>query len=74
MAKVVSIRRCHVCNQCSESENTIYKCIHCGKHFAPFFYFDDKKKPVQGDYTLRPLSLDGEWRPIEGLTVYWENY
>lgn len=74
MAKVVSIRRCHICNHCSESESAVYKCSQCGKLFAPFFYFDDKRKPVQADYTLRPMNLNGQWRPIQGLTAYWEIY
>lgn len=72
--KVVSIRRCHVCGKCNEAEQSVKRCTFCDKPFAPFFYFDDRAKPVQADYQLRPLDLNGQWRPIQGLTAYWEIY
>lgn len=71
----VYIRRCHVCDHVMEAEErSILECAKCGKHFAPFFYFDDRLSPILGDNTLKAPLLEGEYRPIEGLTVYWQNF
>ena len=67
-------RKCHVCNHINETEeDESTRCKKCDKPFAPFFYFEDQSTPVVGDNTLRPQLLKGEFFPIRGLTVYWEN-
>jgi len=76
MEKPNYFRRCHVCGQTThiESKNFIERCAHCEKPWAKFQYFDDRFTPTQSDRTLRPPPLDGEWVPIQGLTVYWESF
>lgn len=71
---IVQFRRCHICSHTMEAHQHIKKCAHCGKPFAPFYYFDDQAKPILADSTLRPPSLHGEWGAIQGLTAYWENF
>lgn len=76
------IRRCHVCDGVTELEGAaIHKCSHCGKHLAPFYYFDESK--LEGLVDIGPhMSLwipskatPGNFRPIWGLSTYWqENY
>ena len=82
-ATVTHIRRCHVCGAVTESVGSaVHQCAHCGKHLAPFYYFDESKLEglaEQGLYlstwkqtqTLNP----GTFNPIWGLSTYWqENY
>lgn len=76
------IRRCHVCGSVTESqEAAIHCCSHCGKHLAPFYYFDESK--LEGLQEVGPyLSVwkntsmpPGTYQPIWGLSTYWqENY
>jgi len=76
------IRRCHVCGGVTEqSDAAIHKCAHCGKHLAPFYYFDESK--LEGIGEMEPyLSVwkrtelpPGTFNPIWGLSTYWqENY
>ena len=73
MASPIHLRKCHVCGTVNEqSEQPIKKCSQCNKSLAPFFYFDDETKVVLSDMHLRPPLVDGEFSPIHGLTVYWE--
>ncbi|MCB0407820.1 MAG: hypothetical protein KDD34_06415 [Bdellovibrionales bacterium] len=74
MAKELHYRKCHVCGTVNEQANPIIKCSHCHKSLAPFFYFDDKSKVVPSDQLLRPPTIEGEFSPIHGLTVYWEYF
>ena len=76
------IRRCHVCGGVTELEGcAVHKCQHCGKHLAPFYYFDESKLeglldsgPHMSLWTLR-TSVPGNIKPIWGLSTYWqENY
>lgn len=73
--QVTHIRRCHVCGTVNESEGmAIRKCSDCGKHLAPFYYFDESK--------LEGISVSGRhfsiWKntdnvnPIWGLSTYWQ--
>lgn len=73
---VTHIRRCHVCGAVNESENAaIHKCSHCGKHLAPFYYFDESK--LEGLEEAAPhLSVwkkAQNFNPIWGLSTYWED-
>lgn len=69
-------RRCHVCGAVTHvnEHKHIPECAHCGKPWAPFQYFDDRLTPILSDKTLRPQMMNGEWLPIQGLTVYWESF
>jgi len=76
---VLHIRRCHVCGGVSEqADSAIHKCQHCGKHLAPFYYFDESK--LEGIAELGPyLSVwknaelgTGTFNPIWGLSTYWQ--
>jgi hypothetical protein len=64
-------RRCHVCGTFCEAQTLVRRCSRCDKPFAPFYYFDDKFSPVLNASGLRAPDLDGQWRPIQGLTAYW---
>lgn len=65
-------RRCHMCDHVNEvSGDKLEYCECCGKSFAPFFYFDDRYTSVLSDLSMRPPLIQGEYTPIQGLTVYW---
>lgn len=73
------IRRCHVCGHTTELEGSaVHKCAHCGKHLAPFYYFDESKLEgllEQGPYlsTWKDSTLAaGTFNPIWGLSTYWQ--
>jgi hypothetical protein len=77
---VFHIRRCHVCGHVSTSLSaSIHKCQDCGKHLAPFYYFDESK--LEGLSEMGPyLSLwkqaelgEGQFQPIWGLSTYWQD-
>ena len=76
------IRRCHVCGTVMEAEDTaIHRCSHCGKHLAPFYYFDESKLEglqENGPYLSvwkQTAMAPGTYQPIWGLSTYWqENY
>ena len=82
------IRRCHVCGAVNESEGAdVRKCEHCGKHLAPFYYFDESKleglaelgpylstwKQGVPKFACGPLQFGENFNPIWGLSTYWEN-
>lgn len=80
---VCHIRRCHVCGSVTESEGSaVHKCAHCGKHLAPFYYFDESKLEglLDGGFYLSVWKNAqdlpaGSYQPIWGLSTYWqENY
>ena len=71
-AALRAYRRCHVCGNTCEGEGQIRRCTKCNKAFAPFFYFNDRHAPVHNASGLRPPGVEGEWRPIHGLTAYWQ--
>ncbi len=76
---VSHIRRCHVCGFVNEqSESAIHKCMQCGKHLAPFYYFDESKLEGIGEMEAY-LSVwkqaqhpPGTFNPIWGLSTYWQ--
>lgn len=81
--QVFHIRRCHVCGSVTESEGSaVHKCAHCGKHLAPFYYFDESKLegllesgPYLSTWKLAKDLSPGSFNPIWGLSTYWqENY
>jgi hypothetical protein len=77
---VLHIRRCHVCGGVTEQEDAaIHKCKHCGKHLAPFYYFDESKLEGLGEMgpylsVWKEAELDpGTFNPIWGLSTYWQD-
>lgn len=75
MEKPTHYRRCHICGHTNvQSASPVAHCGSCGKILAPFYYFDDRFTMIQGEDTMRPPQLSGEYGPIQGLTVYWENF
>jgi hypothetical protein len=70
---IFAFRRCHVCGSVGNSpKKCVAKCSRCGKPFAPFYYFNDEFTPIVSEGELRPPDLEGQWRPIHGLTAYWQ--
>jgi hypothetical protein len=72
MQQLRAYRRCHMCGTLCEAAAQIRKCTECHKPFAPFYYFNDQFIPVQNEGGLRPPDIEGQWRPIHGLTAYWQ--
>ena len=72
MSQSVHIRRCHVCGKVNEScGNPVEKCFSCGKSIAPFYYFDEAGTETMSENCTRPVSTEGQFRPIYGLSTYW---
>ena len=83
MPSVVHIRRCHVCGSVNESVGAaVHKCSSCGKHLAPFYYFDEsklegleEKGPFLSEWSVGPWGPyhpSGQFHPIWGLSTYWQ--
>ncbi len=71
---VTHVRRCHVCGFVnSAQESVIHKCSHCGKHLAPFYYFDESKLEglSEGSPFLSDFKNARGYLPIWGLSTYW---
>ncbi len=71
-SRLYAYRRCHVCGHICEAPRQVRQCDGCGKPFAPFYYFNDQFTPIMNEGNLRPMELDGQWRPLQGLTAYWQ--
>lgn len=76
----VHIRRCHVCGTVNELLGAaIHKCQDCGKHLAPFYYFDESD--MQGldadGFYLSTYKQSAEAKdpslffPLWGFSHYW---
>lgn len=73
--KVFHIRRCHVCDTVNEGQNKfLLKCQDCGKHFAPFFYYDEGHQiQIRDDGAHTSVwSLIEGYHPLWGISTYWE--
>lgn len=69
----IHFRRCHICGQVSKAQGRLVdKCEYCLKPMIPFFYFDENTVSIYVDNLERPPMIDGEMRPLRGLTVIWE--
>jgi hypothetical protein len=79
VAAKVHVRRCHVCGEVNEAENSLVsECKFCGKHLPSFSFFDESlamglKTPEQAasEYKSSALPLR-EYPPLTGVTVYWD--
>ncbi len=70
------LRRCHVCGATIEnSSRSMGACAHCGKHIAPFYYFDERQIIGFGDITgvsYRLGESNSTYIPLVGIGLYWE--
>lgn len=75
MDKPTHYRLCHRCGYLNAHKETpVLYCAECNKSLSPFYYFDDRFTKVMSETEVRAPRLDGEYSPIQGLTVYWENF
>lgn len=71
------IRRCHVCGEINEVEGkSVEKCCSCGKHLAPFYFFDESQMDGLNDVSDSKCNdslkkTEAFYQPIWGLTAYW---
>ena len=71
---VTHVRRCHVCGTVIEAKSAvILNCIGCGKHLAPYYYFDESKCDGVAEDGLHwsAFKSASEFNPIWGLSTYW---
>jgi hypothetical protein len=73
MQSARAFRRCHMCGHICEALKPLRRCTSCDKAFAPFYYFNDQYTPVQAEGGLRAPDMEGQWRPLQGLTAYWQS-
>jgi hypothetical protein len=76
---VTHIRRCHICGTVNESVNqAIHQCAGCGKHLAPFYYFDESQLiglAENGYHFSKMKEHDSSqvetFKPLWGFSTYW---
>lgn len=82
MASKTHYRLCHRCGTANSSEEKLVTtCRCCGKHLAPFYFFDESRamglKNSNFYSTGRPAAPTSlphaEYPAIRGLTAYWES-
>ncbi len=70
------LRRCHVCGATMEKEGRDGgECQHCGKHLAPFYYFDERQIIGFGDrvgISYRLGESKETYVPLIGFGLFWE--
>ncbi|MBV2167280.1 MAG: hypothetical protein KUL82_01125 [Bdellovibrio sp.] len=84
MSSKIHYRLCHRCGtaNCAE-DDLVTACDCCGKHLAPFYFFDESKamgldnsnfysseRHSEAHESLLPHK---EYPPVWGLTAYWES-
>lgn len=77
----VHVRRCHICGRVSErGGEPVERCTHCGKHMAPYYFFDEQcvrvysdvdPRPSEDTLRRRPEGSADTHRPVRGFTVIW---
>ena len=78
------IRRCHICGtvnvaklspsqQQAAGDESAQSCSCCGKHLAPFLFFDESVFDGVNaeDYFLSQLPEGGGYRPLWGFLAFW---
>ena len=83
--KMSHYRICHHCTTLNTAGGELVQdCEGCGKHLAPFYFFDESKamgiqnsdyystvnEALAAEAAELPLKI---YPPIYGLTVYWES-
>ena len=68
-------RLCHLCGTVNWSYSELVKdCSACGKHLAPFYFFDESKAMgLPSTYVISKVLPLESYPAIVGLTVYWES-
>lgn len=75
-------RVCHQCGTVNSAENDLVTaCECCGKHLAPFYFFDESRAMGLDHSNIyssvrevkETLLPHREYPPIWGLTAYWES-
>lgn len=71
------LRRCHVCGATIEKSirGETFFCLKCGKHLAPFFYFDERQIIGFGDrvgISYRLGESKTTYIPLVGFGLFWE--
>ncbi len=70
------LRRCHVCGATIEkTSRSGGACGQCGKHLAPFYYFDERQIIGFGDregLSCRLGESKTSYVPLIGIGLYWE--
>jgi hypothetical protein len=64
-----------VCGTINEHENSFASsCYHCGKYFAPFYFFEEGDlKGVKDDGLHVTLwKMQEGYHPLWGFSTYWE--
>jgi hypothetical protein len=80
MSQKIHFRACHQCGGLNEApDSLVTDCQHCGKHLAPFYYFDESRAmglvPTERssfEEKMRSVLPHKEYPPVYGLTAYWE--
>jgi hypothetical protein len=77
METKIHFRRCHVCGTLNEAPGKLVAdCSSCGKHLAPFHYFDESifmglpLRKEEKRLETSPLPYKS-YPPLWGLTAYW---
>lgn len=77
-------RLCHICGTTNSIEgDLVTACECCGKHLAPFYFFDESRAMGLTDSSFYSGELGmkstesvlphKEYPPVWGLTAYWES-
>ncbi|BEV67536.1 hypothetical protein Bb109J_c0956 [Bdellovibrio bacteriovorus] len=82
MSDSTHFRRCHRCDTVNSADGELVTtCECCGKHLAPFYFFDESRAMGMADsnfYSSLGVRVSSEllphkeYPPVWGLTVYWE--
>lgn len=63
------IRRCHVCGTVTEQQDSpVERCESCGKHLAPFFFFNSEE--LERGISDRGLEMS-LWKESIGYSPLW---
>lgn len=76
MNSKVHFRVCHQCGALNEQEGELVTdCECCGKHLAPFYFFDESRAMGLQDsgFDTATTLPHKEYPPVFGLTAYWES-
>lgn len=75
-------RICHCCGTTNSSEGKLVTtCQSCGKHLAPFYFFDESRAMGLKNSNVYSTVKEAvstslphaEYPPLRGLTAYWES-
>lgn len=80
METMTHFRLCHRCGTVSSADGALVTtCQCCGKHLAPFYFFDESRalglnpSKFNSDLQASTKLPHKEYPPVKGLTVYWES-